>query len=181
MIDFGNFTMRIDQLCESTSLQTYKNWVKPNAQTIKDDYAQYERESSRWENRARSIQSLSPLFSSLEDFKEKLGSAEVKEIGKEFAARVHGMSLLKTISALKSLIGTYSQPKELDRIIAGFEAGDKMPMPILVKGKKGYAILSGNTRCNAAFIQGIRPTVLIIDLSDKPEVQENRPLEVTKR
>lgn len=173
--------MRIEHLYESAPLTSYKNWVKPSAQTIKDDYAQYERESSRWENRARSIQAAAPLFSSLEDFKEKLDSAEKKEIGKEFAAQVRGMSLLKTIPALKSLIGTYSQPKDLDKILAGFEAGDKIPMPILIKGKKGYAILSGNTRCNAAFIQGLRPIVLIIDLSEKPEVTENRPLEVTKK
>ncbi len=174
--------MRIDQLYESSDLQSYKGWVKPSAQTIKDDFAEYQREESRWENRARNIQSVSPLFSSMEDFREKLESAEKKEIGKEFAARVHGMSLLKTLPALKSLIGTYSQSKDLDRIVQGFEEGDKIPMPILVKGKKGYAILSGNTRCNAAFILGFRPTVLIIDLTENTqESRGNRPLEVTRK
>ena len=174
--------MRIDQLYESNDLQSYKGWVKPNAQAIKDDFAEYQREESRWENRARIIHSACPLFSSMEDFEEKLEKAEKKEIGKEFAGRVQGMSLLKTLPALKSLIGTYSQSKDLDRIVQGFEDGDKIPMPILVKGKKGYAILSGNTRCNAAFIQGIRPTVLIIDLTEIPqESQGNKPLEVTRR
>ncbi len=174
--------MRIEQLCESSDLQSYKGWVKPSTSTITDDFAEYQREESRWEKRARSIQSGFPLFADLGDFKGKLEKAEVKEIGKEFAARVHGMSLLKTLSALKSLIGTYSNSRDLDRIVAGFEAGDKIPMPILVKGKKGFAILSGNTRCNAAFIEGYRPKVLIIDLTeDQQETSGNRPLEVTPK
>ena len=42
-----------------------------------------------------------------------------------------------------------------------------MPVPIVLKFSRGYRIMSGNTRLDTAFILGVRPKVLIVDVSDR--------------
>ena len=157
--------MQLIQLFEANDLKSYKHWKKPSVQTLKDDFNEYQKhESSKWEIRARSILTAFPMFTDFEGFKEAVASGTVLEIDKSFANKVQGMSASKSISSLKSLVGTYAKPKDIKRLSDGFKNGDGIPMPIIVRGLKGMWMLSGNARCNTALILGFKPKVVIIDL-----------------
>jgi hypothetical protein len=53
----------------------------------------------------------------------------------------------------------------VDGIVAGFKAGKSMEMPIIIRGKRGRWILSGNTRMNVARIMNIPIKVIEVDAS----------------
>ena len=165
--------MHLIQLYESSELKTYKPWVFPSVKTLKDDFAQFQRKQDKWENRARSILLQSPLFTDFDDFREKVEAGEIREIDRSFVSHVQGMSSVSSISSLKSLVKTYSSHKDVDRIANGIKNEEKLPMPIIVKGAKGMWILSGNTRCNAAFALGFKPKVIIINLAQEQEDEAN--------
>ena len=132
---------------------------------MKEDFADFKRKEEKWENRARIILLQTPLFTDFDDFREKVQNGEIREIDRAFAGKIHGMSATSSIAALKSLVKTYSKPRDVDRIVDGINNEEKIPMPIIVKGKDGMWVLSGNTRCNASFALGFKPKVIIIDLS----------------
>ena len=157
--------MQLTQLYESSELKSYKNWKSPSVQSMKEDFADFKRKEEKWENRARIILLQTPLFTDFEDFREKVQNGEIREIDRSFAQKVRGMSAVSSVAALKSLVKTYSKPRDVDRIVNGMKNEEKLPMPIIIKGKEGMWVLSGNTRCNASFALGFKPKVIIIDLS----------------
>lgn len=64
----------------------------------------------------------------------------------------------------KDMVSQYVIPRDIDRIIEGFESNDKLPMPIILKSKLGMFIMAGNTRQNVARIMGITPKAILINL-----------------
>lgn len=167
--------MQLHQLYEASSLQSYSNWKRPNVDTLKADFAEYKSKESKWTDRARIIQTWAPIFADFDSFRSAVKGGEIREIDRGFVTRCQGMSNVSTIGALKSLTSTYSSPRDVDRIVSGFSEGSGLPMPILLRGDKEYWVLSGNTRCNAAFILGFKPKVIIIDLpkKSKKDTDEN--------
>ena len=160
--------MQINHLYEAAELKRYQNWKKPSVQTLKEDYEEFKhKEGTRWENRARSILMRWPVFTDFEDFKTAIGEAEVKEIDWGFIRKVDGISVTTSIGSLKSLVSTYSTPRDVNRIISGFKNEEQIPMPIILKGEKGMWMMSGNTRTNAALILGYKPKVIIINASQR--------------
>lgn len=140
---------------------------------MKEDFADFKRKESKWEDRARIIQLRTPLFTDLENFREMIEAGEIREIDRAFALKIHGMSTISSVGALKSLVSTYSKPRDVDRIVNGMKNEEKIPMPIIVKGKEGMWVLSGNTRCNVSFALGFKPKVIIIDLSKDESDEAN--------
>ena len=132
---------------------------------MKEDFADFKRKEEKWENRARIILLQTPLFTDFDDFRVKVLNGEIREIDRAFAGKIHGMAAVSSVAALKSLVKTYSKPRDVDHIVNGIKNEEKLPMPIIVKGKDGMWVLSGNTRCNASFALGFKPKLIIIDLS----------------
>ncbi len=70
-----------------------------------------------------------------------------------------------SIESLKSLVSGYFMPRDVDRIVQGYESNAAMLYPIILKGSNGEWIMAGNTRLDTAFILGIDPKVLYVDVS----------------
>lgn len=166
--------MQINQLFESRELTSYKRWKLPLVTELKSDFQSYQKNLDKWENRARIILLQTPLFTDFDSFRKLVESSEVREIDRTFAGKISGLSNTSSIASLKSLVGTYSSPRDIKRIEDGFKNNERIPMPIVLQGSKGYWMLSGNARCNTAFILGYKPKVIIINLKqESPNVTEN--------
>ena len=169
--------MYLQQLFESDELIRYRHWVKPSTSALKEDFDEYKhKEELKWKDRARIIQCRYPLFSDIEEFKKAVASAEVREVDWTFIDKVGGTTTYKDFGTLSGIVSKYNRPRDIKRIRDGLRSDHKIPMPIIVKGKKGSWILSGNTRCNTAMIVGYKPKVIIIDLTEsESDVSENNP------
>lgn len=106
-----------------------------------------------------------PIFDTFQDFVSALRSAPVITLTKEHDSRVMNRSHTSSIDGLKSLVSGYFMPRDVDRIVRGYQTNAAMPYPIILKGSRGEWIQSGNTRCDVAFIMGIEPKILLVDVS----------------
>ena len=106
-----------------------------------------------------------PIFDTFQDFTSALNSAPVITLTKEHDRRVMNRSHTSSIDGLKSLVGGYTMPRDVDRIVQGYQSNVAMPYPIILKGSKGEWIMAGNTRLDTAFILGVIPEVLYVDVS----------------
>lgn len=141
------------------------NWVRYTEESLNSDWLEYKKkEYSKWKKRAQMFGFKFPLFDSLEDLKEKIQSGTIKDLSKDFINNVQNATDLETLEELKDLVGSYIKPRDIERILSGFEKGDSIPMPIILKSSKGMFIFSGNTRQNLSRIKGYVPKGIIIDL-----------------
>ena len=146
----------------------FTNWSFPTEETMLADFKEYKKkELSKWQSRARNMGFRFPIFNTFEDFKNALKSAKVITLTREHDSHINNRSQTSSIDSLKSLVSGYIRPRDVDRIIQGFESNAAIPMPIILKGKNGEWIMAGNTRCDTAFILGVDPVkVLLVDVSD---------------
>jgi mRNA-degrading endonuclease RelE of RelBE toxin-antitoxin system len=140
-------------------ISNFHNWVKLTPEQIKQEY--------EWEYLAH-VSHKWKLFKDFEDFKDAVLHAKVLILTPQIDHHVANRSHTSSIEELKDMTSNYRFPRDVDRIVQGFKTNAKMPMPLLLKlpGNQLY-IMSGNTRTDAAFILGITPKVLVIDVSDK--------------
>ena len=144
----------------------YENWAFPSDEVMKDDFSEYKKkEESKWKSRARSMGFRFPIFATFDDFKQALKTAEVVDLTRAMDDKIQNRSQTGSIEGLKSLVGTYKRPRDVDRIVSGLMAGDKLPMPIILKGLHGLWVMAGNTRLDSAFILGKKIKVLVVDVS----------------
>lgn len=144
------------------------NWVRPDLQNLELEYKyEYLLPSRNWDRRCQSIGAEYPLFDDQEDFNRKILSAPVINITPEM--RVTNMTHCSSIEGVRDLVSGYQFPRDVDRIIDGFQRGADMPLPIIIKGTNGMWILSGNTRSNLAMIHGIPLKAIVYDASDSGE------------
>jgi hypothetical protein len=144
----------------------FNNWVFPNAATLEADFQEYKKkEDYKWKSRAESMGFRFPIFDTFQDFVSALKSAPVITLTKEHDRRVMNRSHTSSIEGLKSLVGTYQMPRDVDRIVQGYQSNAPMPHPIILKGTHGEWIMAGNTRLDTAFIMGVTPKVLYVDVS----------------
>ena len=136
----------------------YNAWRLPNDKELKEEYQrEYEiRQIKNWN-----------LFDNEQDFINKAKKGELRLIDEAFDKQISYRSHTTSLEQLKNLVNSYRFPRDVDRIVKGFDNNDDMPVPIVLKFSKGYRVLSGNTRLDAAFILGVKSKVLIIDVSDK--------------
>lgn len=146
----------------------FNNWAKLTPEQIKQEY--------EWEYIAH-VSHRWKLFKDFDDFKNAVENAEVLTLTPEIDRHVANRSYTETIEELKDLTSNYRFPRDVDRIVHGFETNARMPMPILLKlPNNRLYIMSGNTRTDAAFILGITPKVLVVDVRDRMKVKSNRTL-----
>ena len=154
-------------------LESYlnENWVFPDDKTMKADFSEYKKkEDTKWRHRVDSIGARFPLFNDFNHFKQSLKNAKVVNLRTSTDMAIQNRSNTSSIESLKSLVGNYKRPRDVDRIVQGIESGAKMPMPIVIKGSRGMWIMAGNTRLDTAFILGNQPKVLMVDVTDQQYV-----------
>ena len=93
-----------------------------------------------------------------------VGSSKIINLD-EYRGDINNMTSIKKIDELKKLVDSYFRPRDINRIINGIKNGDKIPMPIILKGSNGLFIMSGNTRQNVAFIMGVPVEAILINVS----------------
>ena len=143
-----------------------ENWTFPSDEVMKDDFSEYKKkEESKWKSRARSMGFRFPIFDTFDDFKQALKSASVVDLTRAMDDKIQNRSQTGSIEGLKALVGTYRRPRDVDRIVSGLMAGDRLPMPIILKGTHGMWIMAGNTRSDVGFILGKKVKVLVVDVS----------------
>ena len=141
----------------------YNNWVRYTPESVKWDFEEYKKkETYKWKDRMDQIMGRWPIFDSQSHLKKELDKAKVVNL-----KTIKGVTSWTNISdddGIKNMIGTYKRPRDVDRIVQGFESGVKMPMPILLKSGNKYWPLAGNTRQNTAGTMGILVKVLVINV-----------------
>lgn len=106
-----------------------------------------------------------PIFPEFNDFATALKSAQVITLTPQHDRQIMNRSHTGSIEDLKSLVGGYNTPRDVDRIVQGYKSNAAIPYPIVLKGSHGEWIMAGNTRLDTAFIMGISPKVLYVDVS----------------
>ena len=151
-------------LAENTA--NFHGWSFPDEATLKADFDEYKlKEKAKWEARAKTIGAHFPIFTDLQDFTERCKSAKVVEVTTSFASRVQNLTQLSSIEDIKQMVGHYAYPRDVDRIVQGFETNARMPYPIILKGNRGMWIMAGNTRLNVANALGVIQKALVADVS----------------
>lgn len=105
-----------------------------------------------------------------EDFEKAALAGEAVEIDAETDAKIRYRSHTRSQEQLLNLLrsyrswGTFRTEETVQRMYDGFDRGDAMPMPIVLRFKNGsLRVLGGNTRMDVAFQKGITPVVWVID------------------
>ncbi len=145
-----------------------EKWIFPDNKTLKADFSEYKhKEDYKWKRRAEQIGARFPLFADFDDFKNRLKKARVVNLTPVIDNQITNRSHTTSIESLKSLVGSYSRPRDVDRIVQGIMSDEKMPYPIVLKGNRGMWIMAGNTRLDTAFLLGNKPKVLMVDVSNE--------------
>lgn len=136
---------------------SFNNWRKLTLKEIKFEYM------VEYPKLKRVVGDIFPKES---DFVSAMKNAKVQKVNKAFDRKIDYRSGTRSIEDLKDLVSTYQYPRDVDRIVQGYETNAKMPMPIVVSWNNGknLRVMGGNTRMDTAFIMGIEPQVLILDL-----------------
>jgi hypothetical protein len=143
-----------------------EQWVFPDKKTMQADFSEYKKkEDYKWKGRAQAIGARWPLFTDFNHFQQSLKKAKQVNLTPDVDRKISNRSQTSSIESLKSLVGSYVRPRDVDRIVQGIQSNARMPMPIVLKGSKGMWIMAGNTRLDTAFILGNKPKVLMVDVS----------------
>lgn len=154
----------IDEYLTEEVLKT--EWREQTEKELKQEFDyEYALPKRRWDMRAEQIGAKYPIFDSLDDFVEKVKAAPVQVIKHADYHKVRNLTSLETLDDVKEMTSSYSYPRDVDSIVTGFKAKSPMPYPIIIKGKSGMWILSGNTRMNVAKILGIEGRAKVVDAS----------------
>jgi len=160
------------QLREVLSEAKRGNWVRPSDANIRKEY-QIEYLKHLIHELPRNI------FPTEAEFVKAIKAAPTVQIDSVTDRKIHNRSRTRDMEELLDLISGYrSFPKfrnedtlkELEKLI---KAGKPVDMPIVVKFPKGdMRVLAGNTRMDIAFMNGINPTVLMLDLTPYMKLTE---------
>lgn len=147
-------------LIEIFNISQYDNWVKPDDENLQIEY--------KYEYLKNIETKHGELFKSFFNFKKAVLRSPVVELTSELDKKIDNRSHCRTIENLKQLVGTYVYPRDIDKIIKGFQNNDKIPAPIILKFNDGYMrILGGNSRLNVAEIMGVPMKVIIVNIGVK--------------
>ena len=148
------------------------NWVRPSDASIRKEY-QIEYLKHLIHELPRNI------FPTEAEFVKAVKAAPVVEVSVAVDRKIDNRSRTRNMEQLLDLISGYrSFPKfrnadtlkELEKLI---KAGKPVDMPIVVKfPKDGMRVLAGNTRMDIAFMNGITPKVIMLDLTPYMKLTE---------
>lgn len=157
--------MRFSSYLKKEKLK-YNNWIFPSTEVIKSDWSEYKKkEEWKWKNRAKMLNARWPLFKNINDYKNSLKNAKVIKATDSFMDKVEHATSIDDIDELTDMVHSYKRPRDINRIINGFNNNDKIPYPVILKSNNRYFIMSGNTRQNTARILGITPKILVVNVN----------------
>jgi hypothetical protein len=104
------------------------------------------------------------MFDSMEQFQQALYQADIVNI--DTLGNVNNLTKNRTLDDIKHMVGGYQMPRDVDRIVQGYENNVPLPLPIILKGNDGLWIMAGNTRQSTARVLGIKPQALLVDISN---------------
>lgn len=134
----------------------FTNWIPLTDTHIKQEY--------EWEYLSHQKSSDFNPFPNLESFSKAVKKGKVIILTEAADRKIGNRSRTSSLEELKNLTGGYRFPRDVDRIVSGFKDNDSMPYPILLKQGNDLWVMSGNTRLDAAYILGITPKVLIVEV-----------------
>jgi len=116
-----------------------KNWKMHTEADMKSDFAEYKhKEFKKWKSRAQNNGFRFPIFDDYSNFKQSLKSGKVMALTDTMKNKIPGSSSFNNIEDLTNMVSNYPRPRDIKRIIDGFEKGQKLPYPIILKGSKGW-------------------------------------------
>jgi hypothetical protein len=146
------------------ALSAAGDWTYPKDADLSNEYRyEYALPKRGWPQRCKTIGAKYPVFTDESDFIRKVKASPIVELPP--TAYVHNMTDYETIDDIEDLVAGYAFPRDVKRIVKGLSTGVTMPAPIIVKGKKGMWILSGNTRQNVALVLGVPRKFILVDAS----------------
>ena len=138
-------------------------WVRYTPESLSLDFSEYKKkESTKWKNRSLQMGFRFPIFKNIEHFKQCLNDSKIVDNDSLFD--VENRTENNSIYDIKNMVSNYSHPRDVDRIISGITAGAILPMPIILKGKKGLFIMAGNTRQAVSRVLKVSCEVLLVDV-----------------
>ena len=152
----------VDQLEKVTikeETENYNNWTELTDEQIKQEY--------EWEYLNKVVPIFGDVFEDLEEFKQAVIDAPVHTLTPELDSRVTNRSNTQSIEDLKDLVSAYQFPRDVDRIVKGYQENATIPYPLVIRHKRGLHLMAGNTRIDTAQIMGITPKVKVIDIRNK--------------
>lgn len=106
------------------------------------------------------------IFPAVEDFLAAAKAGKVISLTNNADRQIAYRSRVDDLEDLKDLVSGYRFPRDVDRIVDGFETGAAIPYPIVLEKNGKRRIMSGNTRLDTAFIMGVTPKVLIVQVPE---------------
>lgn len=151
---------------DESTMVSYDNWTMPSEKTMKSDFEEYKfKEYTKWESRASRMGMRFPIFKDYNEYKNSIQNGEVVEVDDNLWSEIQNLSMNHSIEDIEDMVSGYTMPRDVKRIKTGFENGDAIPYPVILKGENGLFIMSGNTRLNVARVTGITPKALIVSVS----------------
>ena len=132
-------------------------WRNPTDTEIRNEWD--------WEY-VRHIQGKNPmwdLWETFDTFKSAVKRARKVEVSPSIDRKIEYRSNTSSIESLRDLVSSYQYPRDVDRIVKGYEKGEPIPYPMVLKNGNHMRVLGGNTRMDIAFILHINPVVLMIE------------------
>jgi len=70
------------------------------------------------------------------------------------------------LDSLRVQVSRYGAPRDVDRVVAGIQAGVTLPMPLLLKRKNELLLVGGATRVAVCGIMGLPFDAVVLDARD---------------
>ena len=143
---------------------SFDNWVPLTTAQIGQEY--------EWEyisHQKHSWLSDDP-WPTVKDFERAVKKGKVERLTEAGDRKIGNRSRCDSIADLKDLTSGYQFPRDVDRIVDGFETNAPIPYPIVIQRNGKRWVMSGNTRLDAAFILGIEPKILVLSPTFKEKV-----------
>lgn len=156
--------------------QQFTNWVVPSDEDIALEYrVEYELKDLGEEIQATmydlGYDAGENIFPNKETFIKAVKTARKIQVNPSLDAKIDYRTHCPTIDCLMSLIKGYrSYPKyrnenTIQAMANAFDNNKPMKMAIVLQYSNAhFRVMGGNTRMNMAFIKGINPVVLMIDI-----------------
>ena len=152
------------ELLHEASSQQFTNWIRPSDSSLDLEYkVEYLFRKDSWDSsRCLSIGHRTPLFNSVQEFKQQVNSSPIKPLSEALDGRIMNRSQCTTLQGLQRLVNGYLHPRDVQGIIHGFKTNQPMELPIVICGSKGMFIFSGNTRLDICSLLGVPKKAIFI-------------------
>lgn len=154
----------------------FTNWVKPSNEDLALEYKleytfKYLGDEIQGIMESLGIEVSDDIFPDVNDFINAAKKSKVVIVDKSTDDKIRYRSSCQSINCLKSMIRSYKSYPEyrnentIDAMAQAFDENKPMKMPIVLQFSNDYfRVMGGNTRMDMAFIKGVNPKVILIDL-----------------